>query len=137
LENIFKFITLSGFGRSSSSGKGAMDLIEIKEEKIIHAEKPNAFISLSSFVPAENDPVTGYYQIITKYGKLGGDYTKTLSPFKKPLIMFTAGSVFFDSTIKEYYGRLINKIHSNENIKHYGYAFPVGVNINENLQVKM
>lgn len=133
LENIFGFIALSGFGRSASSGKGAMDLIEIKKEKIIVAEKPNAFMSISSFIPAENDPIEGYYQIITKYGKLGGDYAKSKNPFKKPVIMFKAGSIFFDEPIKEYYGRLINNIHSDEKIKHYAYAFPVGARINEDI----
>ena len=93
-------------------------------------------MTLSSFIPKENDPVEGYYHILLKYGKLGGLYAKGISevnnnPFKKPLIMFSAGSVFYD---KEYrkgktYGALLDDVHHNKEIRHYAHAFPIGINL--------
>ena len=139
IKEIFDFIAQSGFGKSKSVGKGALSLLNCEEYVLPRANNPNAFFTISSFVPKQNDPVLGHYKTITKYGKLGGDYAKSaipgigMNPFKKPLIMFEAGSVFFDSKIKEYYGRLIGQIHWDKKIKHYGYAFPIGVRINENI----
>jgi len=134
LKDIFEFIALSGFGRHASSGKGALELVSCSEETIpFFTQNANAFMSLSTFVPKDSDPIKGYYQLIAKWGKLGSDYAKSEMPFKKPLIMFSKGSVFFDTPIKEYYGRLIEQIHYNLKIKHYGYAFPIGVRVNEDI----
>ncbi|MEN3013931.1 MAG: hypothetical protein ABDH23_04870 [Endomicrobiia bacterium] len=133
LKTIFEYICLSGFGRSASSGKGAMEFISIEETKLPLSKNPNAFMSLSCFIPKKTDPQKGYYQIFTKYGKLGGDYARSRNPFKKPLLMFTSGSVFIDNPVKEYYGGLVEKVCDNSNIKHYAYAFPIGVKLDENI----
>jgi len=136
LKNIFTFIGDGGFGRDKSTGKGYFTF-EVNEGIDLHeAENPNAFMTLSSFIPKENDPVEGYYQTLLKYGKLGGLYAKGTpevnnNPFKKPLIMFSAGSVFYD---KEYrigkpYGALLDDVHHNKGIKHYAHAFPIGINL--------
>jgi len=136
LKTIFTFIGEGGFGRDKSTGKGYFtydvnDGIDLQE-----AKNPNAFMTLSSFIPKENDPVEGYYQTILKYGKLGGLYAKGTpevngNPFKKPLIMFSAGSVFYD---KEYcigkpYGALLDDVHHNKGIRHYAHAFPIGIDL--------
>lgn len=134
LYDIFNFISISGFGRYSSTGKGAFKINEIKEEEIdFSVSNPNAFMSLSNFVPSGNDPKNGFYNLITKWGKLGGDFARGSVPFKKPIIMMTEGSTFYDEKIKEYYGLLLENIHKNKKIKHYAFSFPLGVNINENL----
>ena len=93
------------------------------------AREPNAFITLSLYIPWENDPVRGYYNIIHKYGKLGGIYAKGGNPFKVPLIMFSAGSIFFDEKYNQekVYGLLLKDVHSNKAIRHYAYAFPIGI----------
>ena len=55
------------------------------------------------------------------------------NPFKVPLIMFAAGSVFADKEYKpgKIYGSLLKKVHLNENIRHYAYAFPIGIKIED------
>lgn len=95
-------------------------------------------MTLSSYIPTENDPTEGYYNIVHKFGKLGGLYAKGVAevygnPFKVPLIMFSAGSVFFDKNYKpgKIYGSLLKNVHKNEAIRHYAYAFPIGVNIED------
>ena len=134
LNRIFKYISIEGFGRDKSMGKGEFTF-EIKEGMDIpNSPKPNAFMTLSSYIPSENDPTRGYYSIIHKFGKLGGLYAKGIpevygNPFKIPLIMFSAGSTFFDKNYsqKQIYGSLLKDVHKNKNIRHYGFAFPIGV----------
>jgi len=139
LTRIFHFISESGYGRDKSTGKGYFTF-EIKEgTDLSDTEHSNAFMTLSSYIPKESDPTEGYYNIIHKFGKLGGTYAKGISevsgnPFKVPLIMFSAGSVFHD---REYahgkvYGSLLKEVHHNKDIRHYAYAFPIGVNIEVN-----
>ena len=139
LQKIFQFIAKNGYGKDKSTGKGILEfheLVKFEEHDFGEPADSNGFMSLSSFVPERNDPINGYYEIITKFGKLDGDFAKSgfdgkdLHPFKKPLIMFKAGSTFYDSKDgchKYYYGRLLQNIHKSEKIKHYGYAFPLKI----------
>lgn len=129
IEKIFKFIEYSGFGKRKSTGKGHFVLEKIAGYDFNVPENPNAFVSLSSFVPAPEDPAEGWYDLFVKYGKLGGHYASSGSPFKKPLCMLKAGSVFRDDNVKDYYGRLVENIHPDSDIRHYGYAFAVGMRI--------
>lgn len=129
IEKIFKFIEYSGFGKRKSTGKGHFVVEKVAEYDFKAPENPNAFVSLSSFVPAAEDPSEGWYDLFVKYGKLGGHYASSGNPFKKPLCMLKAGSVFRDDKVKDYYGRLVENIHSDREIRHYGYAFAVGMRI--------
>ena len=134
LQELFQFIGQSGYGKDKSIGKGHLRLIEFKGYEFYEPQGGNGFMSLSSFIPAEDDSINGYYEIITKYGKLGGDYSKSgfdgqkLNPFKKPLIMLKAGSSFFVSQKNGIHcGRLIQDVHHSNKIRHYGYAFPLRI----------
>ena len=96
-----------------------------------HFEAPwarvNGFISLSNWVPTASDPTVGYYQTLIKYGKLGESFAQTDQPFKNPLLMLEAGSVFYsDDPARDWYGHLIPNIapHHPE-IVQYGFAFAV------------
>jgi len=140
LKEAFDFISKSGYGKDKSTGKGSFDITEFSE---FHFKKPDdadTFMSLSNFVPSENDPVNGSYSLITKFGKLGGDYAKSavkgenqLIPFKKPLIMLEAGSFFeISNSNSEYFGCMIENIHKNEKIVHYGIAYPLYIKRGKN-----
>lgn len=136
IEGIFRFISEQGYGRDKSTGKGHFE-IEINEGiDLPESGHPNAFMSLSSYMPHDKAPTNGHYRLIHKYGKLGGIFAKgTLekNPFKKPLIMFAAGSTFYDTDFNKnkIYGRLIPDVHHDPRIRHYGYAFPLGIRIEE------
>ncbi len=134
LQEIFQFIAQSGYGKDKSTGKGQLETKELIEFSFGEPQNSNAFMSLSSFIPEKDDPINGYYELLTKYGKLGGDYAKSgfdskrLNPFKKPLIMLKSGSTFFTTNgEKEFYGQLLENIHQSDKIKHYGYAFPLRI----------
>jgi CRISPR-associated protein Csm4 len=136
LMKIFRYISTEGFGRDSSTGKGHFKFDIAEGIDFPEVEKPNAFMTLSSYMPTANDPVKGYYGIVHKYGKLGGLYSKGVSevngnPFKVPLIMFSAGSTFHDTEYRKgkVYGGMVDDVHQKTEIRHYAYAFPIGINI--------
>lgn len=138
LKRIFDYIKEDGFGRDKSTGKGHFDFKINEGIDLQESENPNAFMTLSSFIPSQNDPTVGHYNIIHKFGKLGGLYAKGISevygnPFKKPLIMFSAGSTFYDGAYQtgKVYGSLLSDVHQNNEIRHYAYAFPIGIKIED------
>ena len=106
LERIFGFIAREGFGKDKSTGKGHFSFTIEAGIDLPECERPNAFMTLSSFIPTANDPTAndptdGHYTLLHKYGKLGGGFASGASggqgnPFKKPLLMFAAGSIFRD-----------------------------------------
>ena len=76
--------------------------------------------------------------IFTKYGKLGGHFanspisgTGSPMPFKYPLVMFEAGSVFKKEKEIINYGRVVAGVHpiGTPNIIHYGIAYPLPLNV--------
>ncbi len=133
IENMLEFVAFSGFGADKSIGKGQIEIISINEEVLPKCPDANAFISLSNFIPASPKELNGFYQPITKYGKLGGEWAAGRVPFKKPVIMLQAGAVIKDpdySKVKTY-GKLQAHIHRQKEIVHYGYAFPFPIYLKE------
>ena len=130
IERIFKFIAENGFGKDKNTGKGHFEIESIEERiDLPEWENPNSFMTLSSFIPAKADPTKGYYRVLKKHGKLGGMYAHG-NPFKRPLLMFQAGSVFFDEPVKSNYGSLLPDVHhKHKDVRHYAYAFPIGLRI--------
>lgn len=131
VEEIMNYISLTGFGADKSVGKGNIEIKKIEEVDVEAPEKVNAFISFSNFIPAGPAEINGYYKTITKFGKLGGDFSSGGNPFKKPIIMLEAGALIMadDFSDDKFYGKLQPDIHSEKdiNIVQYGYAFPVPV----------
>jgi len=129
LKEIMDYISLNGFGADKSIGKGALKIISVEEHTLPVYVKANAFMSLSNFIPAKKEEINGYYNILIKFGKLGGLYASGYNPFKKPIIMLEAGAVILDSQIDsdKYYGKLQKNVHTDSAIKHYGYAFSIPI----------
>ncbi len=137
VSNLFKELSLMGFGKKKSIGKGSFEIDGELEscDKFENFSEANGFVSLSNFVPAKNDPTKGFYKTFVKYGKLGGEFTYSMNPFKKPLMMLTAGSAFYVSeNIRPFYGRMVENISSAKpEVLHYGYAFAVPIKLSEEL----
>ncbi len=128
---LFQYLGQSGYGKRKSVGYGQLSLLEFKEfTGFSSPPDANGFISLSNFVPAANDPAQGYWQVLVKYGKLGEELATSENPFKKPLIMFTAGSCFYDSPCKEYYGRLVKNLTTvSQKVAQYGLALALPIKL--------
>jgi CRISPR-associated protein Csm4 len=131
---LFTELSKNGYGRKKSIGKGQFTVTGIKEFKFPDVEDTNGFITFSNFCPKDSDPNDGLYKTFVKYGKLGEEFTFCGNPFKKPLIMIKTGSVFkTDSTINDFYGRMIKKIApvKENDVVHYGYAFALPLRIDK------
>lgn len=127
--SLFKDLSTLGYGKKKSIGKGSFQIAGELEPRNQFDDfiGSNGFVSLSNFVPARTDPTEGFYKTLVKYGKLGGEYAFCGNPFKKPLLMLTAGSSFYVKTeIQPYYGRMIDNIALGKpEVVQYGYAFAV------------
>lgn len=135
LHELFDVVAKCGFGRDKSTGLGAFRF-ELSLFAFPASSGANAFIALSNFVPAPQDPTDGWYDLMTKFGKLGGDFAIGPSsvegkhnPFKKPLIMLRSGSTFYDSSVREWYGKLVTGVHVNPDIRHYGLCYPLEIRL--------
>lgn len=136
MKRLFDLFTQGGFGAKNSTGKGACALTgfapctDLDMNSRQPAQTANGFVTLSHFVPAQNDPTDGSYKTNIKYGKLGAEKTFCGNPFKKPFIRIRPGAVFRTPTVRHWYGRLIENIayaeHQNEVVQ-YAYAFAVPV----------
>ncbi len=129
--SLFKDLSLMGYGKKKSVGKGSFEIIGELEpfNQFSNFDDANGFVSLSNFVPAKNDPTEGFYKMLVKYGKLGGEFTFSKNPFKKPLMMLTTGSAFYvEGNIKPFYGRMVEGLApAKPEVVQYGYAFAVPI----------
>lgn len=96
-----------GFGRDKSVGHGAYEVADLTTWSSFEAvEGADAFISLSTFMPAAQDPVNGRWRMRVKRGYLG-EMAGNGNPFKRPLIQFEPGAVFrATGGPKPFYGRM-------------------------------
>jgi CRISPR-associated protein Csm4 len=127
-EALFGYLVRSGYGAKKSAGYGQVELVGW--EPFDGFESPdgtNGFISLSNWVPAQDDPRRGFYDTLVKYGKLGEELAVGENPFKFPLTMLAAGSSFYvEGEVAEAYGRLVRGIApAKEEVVQYGIAFAV------------
>jgi len=106
LKKTLEIMFALGIGADKSTGKGAFDVLKFEEfGAFTRPEEPNGFIALSNFIPKAQDPTKGYYRILAKYGKHDREYANGPTPFKKPLLFVRCGSVFYDESPREWYGR--------------------------------
>jgi len=111
LRTLFDIIQKGGFGKKKSTGKGHYK-ITVQEFDPPECDSANAYLVLSNTIPAPDDPRECYYNGMTKFGKLGSNYSSTRSPFKYPLFMLTPGSVFIGE--KKPAGTLMQNVHPDD-----------------------
>lgn len=93
LEDILQYISDTGFGKDKSTGKGRF-AITYDQFEFPSAETCHAWLNLSNMVPAATDTTLAYYHGFTKFGKLGGNFAVTETPYKYPVFIMKPGSVF-------------------------------------------
>lgn len=125
-KKLFQYIADSGYGKRKSVGYGQVELADFQPFAGFKSPaEPNGFVTLSNFVPAQNDPTSGAWKTIVKYGKMGEEYASGGHEFKKPLLMLEAGSTFYDSPYQEYYGRMVKGLNPQYPSVQYAFALPV------------
>lgn len=127
VRKLFEYLKMAGYGKKKSSGYGQIRNITFEPfPGFVLPPDANGFVSLSNFIPAHDDPVKGSWKLVVKYGKLSEGYATDESIFKKPLLMLEAGSTFYTSPFKDYYGKMVNDIaRGREEVVQYGFALPV------------
>jgi CRISPR-associated protein Csm4 len=120
---LLKYVGLIGFGKDKSTGKGAFTVnLPQAWEHLALPHTGNRVMSLSVGIPGPQ-LTHGYYTLIPKYGRLGGHWATESQPYKRPLLMHTAGSTYTPTgPIQPYYGSLLKNVHHRlSKVRHYAY----------------
>ncbi len=132
----WRWVEANGFGRRKSAGQGRFTIAApgLVESSLPHAAQPNAFMTLSAWVPRADDPTDAAYKTRVKRGKLAESLALP-SPWKKPLLMLAPGSLAHlaeGDALREWYGGLVEEVHwPHEQVPagvvQYAYALPLPV----------
>ena len=113
----------NGYGADASTGKGMItiegDPVPVKTKK-----QGNTYMALGPFVDANNGITNIRADIFIRSGKIGGAFAGSISPYKKPVVLFDEGAVFESGKIIEFTGKLLDNMHgaSEYNICQSGFA---------------
>ncbi len=127
LRESFEQLSLHGYGKDTTIGKGRFAFQEFEEVKLNHESK--TFMTLSPFSPQGLDCKELYYEPFTRFGKHGGDRA-FVNAFKKPILLADSGSVVhFDSKQKrQYIGKAIKGVSvAHPDSVHQGYSIVVPI----------
>jgi hypothetical protein len=112
LTSLFAELADLGFGADSSTGSGAFEFPDGRPvlepvEWLSHVpDDADGVIVLSTFQPTAHDPVDGWWESFTKFGKLGPDFG-IADVRKNTVILIRPGACFRDPTLKPFLGRAI------------------------------
>ena len=123
IKSAIKFLKDRGFGRDISTGKGHFDFEIDETVKFDDGSDKNMFVTLSRFIPTEDDLKRineySYYEIGSKRGR---DKTGEI---RKQVRFFKEGSIFPNYQMN--YGNIVKSGEINPAVE-YGYAFPLRFN---------
>ena len=107
----FEVLGRLGLGGERSSGKGGFAVEETAPfEGFPPLSTPGGTVVLSDFVPRATDPRMGYWSTRTKFARLGGSYSTSGHPFKRPFLALEAGSCFKTEAPGLFYGHMVKDI---------------------------
>lgn len=131
IQESFHRMSEYGFGRDSSTGGGAFEILKNFEntELFNNKEHYSCGMTIAPMIPHSNDSAEMYYQLFTRFGKIGSGSGED-NIFKKPLLMMRPGT-FIKNCSKDYTGYLLGNIHSDSKIKHNACSRILGFNYNE------
>ena len=129
-ESCLDHVSKSGYGADSSTGKGAFIWHKVDEfDAGAFLGQGTHKLLLSHAAAMDMSGFSGYYKLMTKYGKVWPGFGES-NPFKKPFALFKPGSVFSSLPDKGY---ILNNIHSNPDIVQITRPFCVAVTLEEGL----
>lgn len=133
-----EYLPATGFGADKSIGMGALSIKADKDfdESCFLTQGANARLSLSLASFPGMDTIDAFYRLRTKFGKLGGNYSFSSptsgnpKPFKKPVLMYDPGAVFFcENSLNN--RDLLKNVHSDPKIRHCGIPITLGLKIED------
>jgi len=138
VEAALRFFSHVGFGGDSSIGKGYFKFT-IEDFNIFEVDNADAFVSLSLFLPTEEELAEFkkqtthlWYELEARKGKFGGQFVKINKFWKESVLMFQEGSVF-PKLNSPYYGKVKKVMSKTQNgmfdVFHYGIAFDLPIKL--------
>ena len=109
IEDIFKTLGETGYGRNSTLGRGRWTVASVTEDKELAVGPRGRLLSLSHG-SVEHDMAALRCKLVAHYGKAGPAVGGGVSPFKKPL-MLTAPGATFSGEAGIRYGALLRNVH--------------------------
>ena len=129
---IFRWLSDTGIGGNRTVGRGHYDILEkeIKEFSLPKVNNSNIFISLSKYLPADNEidwqSEKNYYKLIPYQPCFDTMFFKGGGFIKKRITYLEEGSIFHTKEKKQYYGRLYPSAKfQNYTIYQCGLTIPV------------
>lgn len=125
LKQTIKTLSLIGYGKNSSIGKGFFEFTDFEEIKL--DIKSNTYMTLSPSVLNSQDFKNTFYEPFTRFGKHGTGLNT--NPFKKPILMANSSAmvIFENSYDKFYIGKAIRGHSTFENTVHQGYSIIIPI----------
>jgi CRISPR-associated protein Csm4 len=109
VELVFRLLGEQGFGQDKSGGAGRFRVLAVTEVEL--PARGEAALALSSFAPGPGLG-EGFYRLVHKVGRLGGDWSLGGGvPFKYPLTLLAPGSVFLVEEPAAFYGAPLGQVH--------------------------
>jgi len=127
-----------GFGADKSIGMGSLSIShdESFDSATLNVKGFNALQSLSLVSFKGMEKYNAFYRLKTKFGKLGGSFAVSSPtggnprPFKKPVLMYEPGAVFFTTECLNN-KPLLDNVHSDVRIRHCGIPVTIPFKIRE------
>lgn len=104
LQAAFTHMGQSGYGRDASIGLGKFELVGMPEPLVwpkADNTVPNAYLTLGPCAPQGQGfcPVRSHWQVTTRFGRHGDVAVQSGNPFKRPVLLAKAGSVFWPEQV--------------------------------------
>jgi len=122
----------NGYGADASTGKGK---VAIKGDPVLVETKKQEgdyYMALGPFVGSNKNITNLRADIFVRAGKLGGAFAASMSPWKKPVVLYDEGAVFKCGSNNGYVGTLLEDMHAdNKSICQSGFAPVIPVDYKE------
>ncbi|WP_277640943.1 type III-A CRISPR-associated RAMP protein Csm4 [Wolinella succinogenes] len=126
LKIAFEAVSLMGYGKDSTVGKGRFEIGDFQKVEI--KEDSKTLMALSPFSLEGLVCKNCFYEPFVRFGKKGGDRANE-NPFKKPLLLADCGGVVVlnEKPTKRYIGKAITNFSTHSDIVHQGYAIALPI----------
>ena len=119
---LFTWAFENGYGADASVGRGK---ISVKGSLCPVTPKRNGtqYLALGVFAGGPGCGLTGIRaDVFVRSGKIGGAFASSLSPYKKPVLLYDEGAVFTSDKPLEYAGKLLTQMHGDSRICQAAFA---------------
>ena len=125
LKQTIKTLSLMGYGKNTSIGKGFFEFDDFQEIELMNNSK--TFMTLSPVILNNQNIKNCYYEPFTRFGKHSSG--TDVNPFKKPILLANTSAVIsFETEYSNFYMGKVIKGHSrDEKTVHQGYSIIIPI----------